>query len=287
MAGDSYPVQDFLEALTSQLDRTQDALRLKAVNRPLTYAIRDFSLSLHVFVEMDEDGQVRFRSSGANESGASTVDIGLTTINRANIDENTPKLAEVASPSLGDLGLAPQEQRQLERLGVRNAAQLRRLNNSSGESAVARFADVPVSRLRAALQASSPTVRRIEPDQVDGSADPQRPAAVPEIRIPAGTRRLRLDGRNLSDLATTGTAQLDGVGLPIIDSGPDHAVIDLGQREPAGRLELQLDGGPSIAFQLAADAATAQVSQVRPDLAADGGHGPIAADGGEGPWRTS
>ena len=45
MAGDSsFRCEDFLEAITSQLDRTQDALRLKAVNRPLTYAIRDFSL---------------------------------------------------------------------------------------------------------------------------------------------------------------------------------------------------------------------------------------------------
>ena len=279
MAGDSsYPVEDFLEALTSQLDRTQDSLRLKAVNRPLTYAIRDFSLSLQVFVEMDDQGQVRFRSSGANETGASTVAIGFTTITRPMIEENTVKLTEVGSASLDELGFAPQEQRQLERLGVRNSAQLQRLNTSSGEDALARFADMPVNRLRAALQAGSPTVRQIQAEPDGMPAEPDTPGTVPEIRVPAGTRRLRLDGRNLSELAAAGSARLDGAGVAIVDAGADHAVIDLGRHEPVGRLELKLDDRVSLAFQLSAELPSASISHVRPDA------GP---DNGDGPWRTS
>jgi hypothetical protein len=283
MAGDSsYPVQDFLEALTSQLDRTQDALRLKAVNRPLTYAIRDFSLSLQVFVELDDEGQVRFRSSGANETGASTVAIGFTTITRPMIEENTVKLSEVAGPSLGELGLAPEEQRQLEKLGVHNAAQLQRLNTSSGEDALARFADVPVNRLRAALQAGSPAVRHIQAEPGEVPADSGPPEAVPEIRVPAGTRRLRLDGRNLSELATAGSARLDGAGVAIVEAGPNHAVIDLGRHQPTGRLELELDDRVSMAFQLSADHGQTSISRVRPDTVSDNG-----PDHGDGPWRTS
>ena len=247
MAGDSsYAVQDFLEALTAQLDRTQDALALKAVNRPLTYAIRDFSLSLQVFVELSDDGQVRFRSAGPSETGASTVSIGFTTITRPMIEENTVNLSEAKSPSLDELGLAPQEQRQLERLGVRNADQLRKLNTSSGEGALARFADLPVNRLRAALQAGSPTVRQVAPEQ------PPAPGqnSEQEVRVPAGTRRLRLDGRNLGALTDGGSARLDGIGVPIVAAADDHAVIDLGHLEPTGRLELQLGDGVALAFQL-------------------------------------
>jgi hypothetical protein len=250
----SFPVQDFLEALTSQLDRTQDALRLKAVNRPMTYAIRDFSLSLQVFVELGEDGQVRFRSAGPNETGASTVAIGFTTITRTMIKENTVDLQESQSQTLDDLGLAPQEQRQLERVGVRNADQLRRLSSESSEDAVAKFADVPVNRLRAALQASRPVVRGVEPDGADRPAGSDMPATVsPAVRVPPGTRRLRLDGRNLSRLTTTGTAVLDGVGLPIVEAGTDHAVIDLGHRDPRGRLDIRLGDGGTASFQLAHD----------------------------------
>src|ERR1700712_4345130 len=55
----SFLVEDFLAAIASQLDRTQDVLALKAVNRPLTYAIRDFTMELKVFVEMDPGGAIR------------------------------------------------------------------------------------------------------------------------------------------------------------------------------------------------------------------------------------
>ncbi|GAA1520017.1 hypothetical protein [Kribbella lupini] len=262
MAGDStYAVQDFLEALTAQLDRTQDSLALKAVNRPLTYAIRDFSLSLQVFVELSDDGQVRFRSSGPSETGASTVSIGFTTITRPMIEENTVNLSDAKSPSLDELGLAPQEQRQLERLGVRNADQLRKLNSSSGEGALARFADVPVNRLRAALQAGSPSVRQVAPERPP--TEPVPPNTEQEVRVPAGTRRLRLDGRNLGALTDGGSARLDGIGVPIVAATDDHAVIDLGHLEASGRLELELGDGVALAFQLRPE--TAQVNGLQAD----------------------
>ena len=46
----SFRVEDFIQAITAQLDRVQDALRLKAVNRPLTYALKDLAMDLKVFV---------------------------------------------------------------------------------------------------------------------------------------------------------------------------------------------------------------------------------------------
>lgn len=76
----SYPIEEFLETITVQLDKAQGALRLKAANRPLAFALKDFELDLKVFVEMDADAQIRFRLSAANETGASTVKIGFTTI---------------------------------------------------------------------------------------------------------------------------------------------------------------------------------------------------------------
>lgn len=250
----SFRVEDFLEAITSQLDRTQDLLRLKAVNRPLTYAIRDFSLDMKVFVELDDEGHVRFRSSGANETGASSVTIGFTTITRPMIEENTVSLSEVQGPSLEDLGLAPEERRSLEKVGVRNAGQLKRLNSSSGEDALAKFSNLPVNRLRAALQQSRPTVERVEPaDGHRSNGTPDQPARPDRsVQVPRGTRRLRLDGANLSELHRVGTASLDGNPVPIVSSARDHIVVDLGGLEPNGRLVVDADGDV-LAFQLSTD----------------------------------
>jgi len=135
----SLPIEEFLEAVTAQLDKTQDALRMKAVNRPLTFALKDFAIDLNVFIEMNEQGDILFRPSGPNESGASTVQIGFTTITRPMIEENTVSMEMNQSPSLEDVGLAPDERNRLSKLGVHNAAQLRKLEASAGNSTMSRL----------------------------------------------------------------------------------------------------------------------------------------------------
>jgi hypothetical protein len=170
----AFLVEDFLGAIASQLDRTQDALALKAVNRPLTYAIRDFTMELKVFVDLDAEGRVRFRSPGANEAGASSVHIGFTTITRPMIEENTAELAMTRGPSLGDAGLSDDERRRLEHIGVRTTAELARLKGSAGTVGISRLADIPLDRLKAALTFGRPQVRAVRP-----VVPPRAPAPAP------------------------------------------------------------------------------------------------------------
>src|SRR6266851_9022150 len=170
----TFLIDEFLEALVAQLDRTQDALAFKAVNRPLTYAIKDFNLQLQVFVDLDGEGNVRLRSSGPNEVGASTMTIAFTTITRPMIEENTVSLAATRGPSLAEAGFKPAERKRLERLGVNNTAQLRRLGTTTGPSVVSRLTEIPVDRLRAAFQFGQPQVTGVRP-----VAAPLPPGAAP------------------------------------------------------------------------------------------------------------
>ncbi|WP_140628277.1 hypothetical protein [Methylibium rhizosphaerae] len=171
-------VEEFITSITTQLDRVQDALRIKAVNRPLTYALKELHLELKVFVDMDSQGQVLLRAAGPNESGASTLAMDFTTITKPMIEENTISLAATRSAPLDNLGLKPEEQMKLERLGVTNLAQLERLKGSTGVNTVARMADMPIDRLRQALQAGQP--------RLGGAVKPPvpRPVAQPAPRPP-------------------------------------------------------------------------------------------------------
>ncbi|MFL6331787.1 MAG: hypothetical protein ACJ754_00425 [Pyrinomonadaceae bacterium] len=184
----SFLFEEFINSITSQLDRVQDALRLKAVNRPLTYALKDLALELQVFVELDAQGNVRFRTSGPNETGASKVQLGFTTITKPMIEENTVSLAMSRSPLLNELGLDAEQQKRLEQLGVRNAAQLQRLGNSTGASAVSRLTDIPIERLHQALRAGRPQVNVIRPGgnpaQTPPLTQPPRPAPRPAQEAP-------------------------------------------------------------------------------------------------------
>lgn len=276
-ADGGFPVEDFLEAITNQLDRTQDALRLKSVTRPLTYAIRDFSMELRVYVELTPDGRVLFRPSAADDAGASVVHIGFTTVNRTMIEENTVSLSAVRSPTLDELGLDKEERRQLERLGVRNAAQLDQLKRTTGESTVARYSGLPVSRLRQAMAQGRPSVATVTPvpvsrwDVTTSDAVPSTPAvpvtAVPvagppltapvgtppdRVQIPPRTRRLLVAGPRLDE--TTQRARLAGRPLEVhpVDGGVE---VDLGEQAHDGMLELDLgdDGVVSMSLEFVPD----------------------------------
>jgi hypothetical protein len=179
----SFLVEDFINAITTQLDRVQDALRLKAVNRPLTYALKDISLDLQVFVEVDVTGNVHFRSAGANESGASTIRLGFTTITKPMIEESTVSLAMTQSPHLEDLGLADDEQRRLESIGVRNAAQLQELRQSTDTKTVSRLTGIPVERLKEALTLGRPQVTQVVPEKPPVNVPP-KPINKPPIFVP-------------------------------------------------------------------------------------------------------
>jgi hypothetical protein len=188
LTGDgSFLVEDFINAVAAQLDRVQDALRLKAVNRPLTYALRDFSLDLQVFVSMDPEGNVTFRSSAPNEAGASTIRLGFTTITKPMIEENTISLAMSRSPGLDELGLSPEETKRLGQYGVHNAAQLKRLGSLTGNSAVSRLSGIPIDRLRAALQLGVPQVSHVQPHVQPGPGQPGPHVSPPSASGPPHT----------------------------------------------------------------------------------------------------
>ena len=285
----SFLVEDFINAITTQLDRVQDALRLKAVNRPLTYALKDISLDLHVFVEVDVQGNVRFRSSGPNEVGASTINLGFTTITRPMIEENTVSLAMSRSPNLDEIGLGDDERKRLEQLGVRNAAQLQKLGQSTSTTSVARLTGIPVDRLKNALSLGKPSVTQVSPvhppvkpppiktpvpfvppkvqPQPPPVVQPRTPVLQPQtpvmqpvqrtkseishpIKIAPGTKKLNLFGNNLVGGDGVPQVKLNNQTLNISDADEDVLVVEMPDAPESGALEVTLTDGQTVLYQL-------------------------------------
>lgn len=267
MAGDAtFLVDEFLEALVAQLDKTQDALAFKAVNRPLTYAIRDFNLQLKVFVDLDGEGNVRLRSSGPNEDGASTMTIAFTAITRPMIEENTISLAATRGPSLAEAGLTPAERKRLERLGVSNTTQLRKLGSSTGTSLVARLTEIPVDRLRTALQLGQPAVtdvRPVGPSTVPPPAPVAQPPAQkteqsppgavhwPLIRLAPDTSHVHVFGSGLVGDEGVPEVRLNGRPVAASEADWDRVVVPIPSDLAAATLEVTLVDGSKSRYELA------------------------------------
>lgn len=162
------PFDVLIQSLTEQLDKAQAAMALKArvARLPLTFAVKDVSLDLRAFVQMiDEDVFVRPSSPGDTE--ASTIKLTLTTVTRSMVEENAVDFkAEEPQFSLREAlkgQISDEDQRRLERIGVRTVEQLSDLRKTAGTDVVARIARMPVNRLQQALlAAAAPRVTQVE-----------------------------------------------------------------------------------------------------------------------------
>lgn len=260
MPNESFRVEDFIASITSQLDDVQDALVFKSLNRPLTYALKDLSLELKVFVEMDTEGTVRFRTGGPNEEGASVVHLGFTTITRPMIEENTISLAATRSPSLAEAGLQDDERLKLARLGVKNVAQLQRLQTSAGSQTVSRLSDVSLDRLKQVLATGKPKVDLVHPSKTPPKNTPSHmPAAPPRgtlpiVKIAPGTDRLNLTGSHLIGENGPPRVRLNQRPLSVSQADDDGLVVEMPETFESGALEIELPDGDMVTYHLSVEA---------------------------------
>jgi len=232
------PVEDFLSAIGEQLDRAQDSLAIKArTGRPLTWALREMKLALQVFIEVDAQGHVLWRTAGPNETGASTVNLEFTTITRPMIEENTYSMLDDSDARPFDAfgaaaDLSDEERIRLRRLGVRTVGQFRRLS-PQGQAGLATIGDmvgVPVSKLEAALRASArPSVTGHEPVRRDDEV------------------LLRVHGQNLSD-GSHPEVRLAGEPVEVLESRPTQLLVRPLEHHGTGQIEVVVNGDRATGF---------------------------------------
>jgi len=225
------PVEQFIQALTSQLDRAQDAMALKAHVRPLTFAVKDLTLDLRVYFGVT-GSVVHITPAGPGDDSASTLHLSLTSITRPMMEENTPHLSiGPDEPTLQEaLGneLTADERRRLEWAGIHTLSQFRELQSRSGESAIEQVASIPSARLKAALErASRPFVDTVTPlPQEDGSAPPL----------------LTIRGRNFLGNQPI-DVRIGGEPVPIVRANPREVLVAPQPHQLRGDLTIQTAPG--------------------------------------------
>jgi hypothetical protein len=240
------PIENFIQALTSQLDRAQSTMALKArAGLPLTFAVKDLTLDLRTHVEM-VGAAVRIRPAEPGETEASTLHLSLTTITRPMIEENTLELqAKPDEPSLREvLGgeVTEDEQRRLEWAGVYTTSQLRDLERHAGTDAIQRVSQLPVDRLRRALQlASEPAITRVVPELPHDYAPANgRPSGADEP-LPV----LRVRGRNLFESGPP-RVTIEGEHVPVLSASADEILVRPEAHQLAGTLSVETEPGTVV-----------------------------------------
>ena len=137
-------LEDFIQAVQSQLDTAQARMTLKAQNDrlPLTFAIRDITMDLKAHVEM-QDGQVHIKPAGSGDTEASVLHLVFTAITKPMIEENAVQLSvdtkdDTPLTELGD-ELSEDEIRRLDRVGVRTVSKLNEMRQQGLGRSVGRI----------------------------------------------------------------------------------------------------------------------------------------------------
>ncbi len=236
------PFDLFIQTLTEQLDRAQAAMAVKARigKLPLTFAVKEVSLDLRAFVQVHDD-DVYLRPAGPGESEASSIKLQLTTITKPMIEENAvdfstdnPKFN--LREALGDQ-ISEDEQRKLERIGVRTVQQLNELKEKAGTDVIARLSRMPVNRLQQALlRAAAPRVSRIEHVADADGASQRVHIEAPALRA-GRLPRIHAAGQSVP-VVDTGNGQL--VLAPLASQLGCEAELDFGDGSVA---QVQLSEG--------------------------------------------
>lgn len=236
-------LEDFIQAVQSQLDNAQAAMAIKArnLNLPLTFAIKDINLDLRAHVEF-ADSEIRIRPAGAGEKEASVFHLVFTAITRPAIEENAIALSDDPDDqSLDELGddLTADERKRLEWAGVRTVKQFQEAQEKGAVRTIGRVTNLPVERLRKALErASAPLVQMVEP-------------VPPRAGGEGGPPLIRVTGRNLLRGGLLPDVRIDRRPVSILQSSASELLLAPAHDQWAGELAVQ--SAPTLAGAMSFD----------------------------------
>jgi hypothetical protein len=124
----AWQLEDFVDSLVVELDKTRETLAVKAINKALSYTVREVALDLNIFPSYDGD-QISFVTAQPGQQGASKVTIQLGTITDQQV-RATSKVPGIKSEiNIADIDVDRKTKKQLRKYGVTSADDIKQIEN--------------------------------------------------------------------------------------------------------------------------------------------------------------
>lgn len=212
-------LEDFVDSLVVELDKTRETLAVRAINRKLTYSVKEVSLDVSAFPTY-VDGSVRFVTARPGEEGSSRLSIQLNSITDQQVRASSKVPEEV--PGLSRLEVDEPTRTKLRRIGVSSLEDLKELQSRKVDLGAATDSDIDYSEIARKIQQSRRSKQAPVVDGVSLSQSEGRPV-------------LMLEGRNLSlDPTFAPVAIVNGNLVEVLSRGPAHVSLLLDKSQPLG-----------------------------------------------------
>jgi hypothetical protein len=231
----TWKLNSFLDSLILELDRAQDTLAVKGLNRRLTYTVRDLSLELQLFPDFD-GRELRFATAKPGETGAAKIAFQLGSITDRQIRETTKDPITQDDVSIETVeGLDDETKADLQKIGVTSVKDIERMQHNNIDLERMSGRKVDYSRLANVINRAK---RRATPPAISAAS----------LAMSGDTPTLVIEGENLvlAD-AVRGEfplAYLNDAPLEILAASPRElrlAVPEHRVREGSNELRVLLD----------------------------------------------
>jgi hypothetical protein len=181
----AWQLEDFVDSLVVELDKTRETLAVKAINKPLTYTVKELALDLNIFPSYDGD-QVRFVTARPGEQGASKVTIQLGSITDQQVRATSKVPGAKTDLEISDLPVDKTTRKRLRTLGVTSVGDLKAIEQKNVDIRKVSDNEVDYTKLANQIQKA----RRNE--------NPPRVSAVSLSRDADGGQYLVVEGERLA-----------------------------------------------------------------------------------------
>lgn len=119
----AWQLEDLVDCLALELDKTRETLAIKSINKQLLYTVKELALDLNIFPSYDGE-QVRFVTAQPGEQGASKVTIQLGSITDQQVRATSKMPGAKADIEIADLPVDKPTRKKLRKLGVTSVGDL-------------------------------------------------------------------------------------------------------------------------------------------------------------------
>jgi len=155
MAGENaaWQLEELVDSLVVELDKTRETLAVKAINKPLSYTVKDLALELNIFPSYDGD-QVKFVTAQPGQQGASKVSIQLGSITDQQVRATTKAPTGKQDLNIDQIDVDTRTKRQLRKLGVKSVEDLQQIQKKNVDLEKVSESTIDYKRLANQIQKS-------------------------------------------------------------------------------------------------------------------------------------
>ncbi len=126
----SWNLESFLDSLVVELDKARETLAIKAINRPLSYSVKDLSLDLQIFPSFDGE-EVKFLTAQPGETGSSKISVQLASITDHQVRATSKKPSSREDISIDSVDIDEDTKKDLRKIGVTSVNDLKEIEQKN------------------------------------------------------------------------------------------------------------------------------------------------------------